>query len=366
MADTEPADDGVYIDGYCSACQEDSDEYPDEYGVDGRAAREAVNAAMELRDYELPIWHMPGQQRDVSAEWECTRGAQTACHALSILRDDCGQGIPWEYHSDSTCDGEIVFSRFNLRSREGAAQCARHYAVLQNLHRARAVGLGPSAGHHIHVGARNYDGVNLSPNSLVSLYSAFTHCENLLYRLASAGWSEHRTGGADSGYARSLPSTDKNLRSIGNAFGRGKFYGLNLSNYLGSIAGCSCGAYEFGEWESCHCRDRGFTVEFRLWNAAVSPRKVRCYLGLSHGLVQWASENQGAAAADLPENLWTGSTENPGSARERQSLARQAGFLLRLTADDTERESLEWLLSISPGCKGLALSLDAAATAAGI
>jgi hypothetical protein len=281
----------------------------------------------------------------VSCEWEATAGVLTAQEAIANLS---GSHVRGEYHSDSTCDGELVFGRLNLANRDRAEAYARSLAVIAELHRTGDVAVGMRAGHHIHIAARDESGRGMSPSALVSLYSVFTHCEDLLYRLASAGWSKHRDETSAGNWAKPIPKLEgmsKTVRNVGNAIGGDKYQGLNIGNYLANIRNCRCGAFQFGDWSECTCSDDYATIEWRLFNACVSPRKIRTYIAIAHCLTDYAATTNPSDCAHLTEHPFTST-----AIVNEDSLARQFDYLMsRPGFTGRDRDDLMWLASISPG-----------------
>lgn len=336
---------GTYSDYDCPDCDDGSGEYGDDGSPDARAARDAAAYVDALRDYECPIMYSPNLNRETSCEFEATAGIATAADALSLLNRP---GARYVVHGDSTCDGEIVFTRLRLDERETAERYGRSLAVLARLRETGDLTVGMRAGHHVHVSARDDDGRGMSPNALVSLYSIYSHCEDLLYRIAAAGWSMHRDESSAGNWAKPIPklgTVAKTPRNVGNAIGSDKYQGLNVSNYISNIRNCRCGAFTFGDWTQCECPDDRATVEWRLWNAAVSGRKIRTYIAISAVLTDYAANIDPRECAHLPEHPFT----NTGSVNE-DALSRQLDYLLsRPGFTNRDRDDISWLVSFAPG-----------------
>jgi hypothetical protein len=347
VASDYPEGEDVYVDGSCESCEScDEDSYDEDY--DSRpsiaAAQNAASYAANLPDSLIPDMRVPQVQRAVSCEWEGSSGVATASQACGLL----ASGAESEYHSDGTCDGEVVFGYLRLWDPYAAKAYGRSVAAIDYLRTSGDVRVGFNAGHHIHVAARDSSGRGFSPNALVSLYSVYSHCEDLLYRFAAAGWSQHRTE-ASGGYSEPLQKLDqyqeRTARNVGNAIGGDRYQGLNVTPYLERIQGCRCGAYRFGEWESCECGEDRMTIEWRLWNASVSPRKIRAYIAISAVLTDYAASVDVRDVSKLVENPFqgTGLVDEDSLARQLDYLATRPGFTAR------DREDLYWLATISPG-----------------
>lgn len=322
----------------CASCTADRERERESEGSLSSAAASLIAQGLPRNPDILPHWE--NQARLVSCEWEASFGIGNAAAVLSRMDDPPS----WERHGDVTCDGEIVFSCLNLASRAEAKRYGRALEAIRQLRDSQLAGVGSNAGHHIHVSARGADGY-LSPNSLVSLVAVYSHCEDLLYRLASAGWRKHRTE-ESSDYANVMPAIrEKTPRNIGNALAGNRYFGLNVSNYLQAITHCHCGAYRYGEWSACECSLSQPTIEFRLWNSAVAPRKVRAYIGLSLALVEYAAQFADGAHAQLAENPFQGTEQV-----DEDSLQAQWDYLFGLpTLSYRDRSDLEYLRERSPG-----------------
>lgn len=344
-------------DGYdepcdCSECTECRER---ELEITATQRPRVAQAISLLPVSDLPNMLIPGLRRSVSCEWEGSAGVSYAAMEL----DDLGEsGAVFNNVDDGTCDGEIVFSRLGLEDGIMAERYGRSLALLQRLKDAGYIRVGENAGHHIHVSAVDHAGNCFTPNALVTLYSVYAHCEDLLYRLASAGWRRHRTEGS-SGYANGIPQIGrqkKTPKNVGVAIADDRYYGLNVSRFIGAMARCRCGAYRFGDWGQCECGDEGKTIEWRLWNSAVSARKIRTYIVISHLITDYAANHTTDGHADLESNPWAGTDHV-----DEDSLARQLTFLLSLPGlTKRDREDIRWLVSISPGMGDLSDSYSLA------
>lgn len=290
-------------------------------------------------DEVLPMWN-PRRTREVSVELECAYGAELLYGFFE--RND----IPCVFHEDCTCDGEVILSRFRL-SREGqAATFARALAIASALRNDEQCGVSLSTGTHIHVSAVAENGERLSPASLVTLQAGFAHIEDLLFSLASVGWSRHRCEGGD-GYARIVPKLDnKNPVTLWRAMGGDRYYGLNISQYIYAMQGCRCGAYIMGDWTHCTCSDNRAAIEWRLWNGSLNPRKIRTFIAISHGLTEWSHRHPEPSASRIPAREYHGRNDITVSRLQAQLewLLDRPGVWTRV-----DRSDIRWLASQIPG-----------------
>ncbi len=340
-----PSDDEIHLSFDCGCSTDNEYEDEDEDDVNVHAATLAAERVSMMVDADLPDMRVPNVRRFVSCEWEGSDGVRVAHQACQFLNPS---GTAAEYHGDGTCDGEVVFGYLALWQDDAAERYARSCAVIDELRTMGEIRVGFNAGHHIHVGAKYQStGRGLSPNNLVSLYSVFAHTEDLLYRLASAGWSQHRCeqDGSYSSPMLKLGSGRRTPRSIGNTIGHERYQGLNVTPYVESMTHCRCGAYRFGEWESCECSDDGKTIEWRLWNASVSPRKIRAYIAISAVLTEYAANVDVRDVSELDEYPFqgTGTVDEQSLLVQLDYLTSRPGFTKR------DRADIRWLASIAPG-----------------
>lgn len=352
LYDSYPSETDVERDEMCPGCRsEDYDRDYDDYGPVSRSPQieRIVTGIRERWDSPHPMLS-PNLSRAVSCEWEAAAGVREAEAALLYLGSD---GHPFEHHGDCTCDGELVFSRIQLWDAENARRYGNSLAVLAGLRDAGISRMSLAAGHHVHVSSRDTDGRGLSPNAIVSLYSVFAHLEDFLYRIAAAGWTRHRCE-SDSGYSAPMIKLQHGQRrtplAVGRTISHDRYQGLNVQPFMSAIQQCRCGAYRFGEWDSCECPDHGHTIEWRLWNGAVSARKIRAYCAISSVLTSYAANVDVREVTDLSENEFQGC----GYVNE-ESLAAQWDYLAtRPGFSPQDRKDLSWLVSISPGFGSLA------------
>jgi hypothetical protein len=147
------------------------------------------------------------------------------------------------------------------------------------------------------------------------------------------------------------PNQRRTPRTVGNRLLEGdRYQGLNVTPYLNAVQGCRCGAYRFGQWDECECHDERHTVEWRLWNAAVSARKIRAYIAISAVLTDYASQVDVRDVTALDENEFssTRTVDEDSLAAQLDYLVTRPGFTKR------DRADIYWLASISPGMGSLA------------
>lgn len=294
----------------------------------------------------LPV--LPGRPvRPMSFEQELSRGSHRAAAALyqagfspwtdvhgygsseSASREHRTRGTFVHVETDSSCDGEVIYSRLDLNDDNAAREFEAAFGIVRDLHAERSVSLNALCGFHIHVGIQGF-----GMRAIENLYHVHNHLEDVLYRIGSTNWRAHRSDMSGNHYA---PTVQKNLRgktSIGHWLQRSRS-GLNLSNYLASRASCTCGAFTFADWERCTCDLPKATVEFRWPNATTNLRKVHAFAALLQAVVAVAANADDGEYERLPALDFTGSRTAP-SIVEWETRFQWMGANLSLTRNEWE------------------------------
>jgi hypothetical protein len=117
---------------------------------------------------------------------------------------------------------------------------------------------------------------------MAALYEIFTFAEDVLFRLAAAGWHSHR----GVRYTQLMPKDPgMNAGKLAKNASRGRHFSLNFQRILDAARSCSCGACATGDWQECECGclQRG-TIEWRIFNATTKPETLHGWLILAHAL----------------------------------------------------------------------------------
>lgn len=339
--DDDDDDDDEYDDGPFAHAEQERDDYT--------AAAAAPLAASEV----ILLPHPRRRPRLVSVEQEMSgtdgygghiaatlydRGLSRYDHRLGYHdggRSEQDAGGCW-IEADSSCGSELIYDRLRLDTVAGTATLRQGNQIVREMIEGGTVALTNACGFHIHIDARG-----LSSRNLASLLNLWNHAEDVIYRLASARWNNHRDEVTGSDYSPPPPKPDattshaRALRSMRN--GR---YGLNLSPILSAAGMCNCGAFAFEDWASCTCTNLPQpTVEFRVFNATANPRKIRAYVVLAVSMVEHARTHRITPPA-YPPNPWRGT-----SLLSENATVRPLRYLLNnlpLTARD--REDLIYLV----------------------
>lgn len=189
--------------------------------------------------------------------------------------------------------GEVLYSRFNLASRSLSGRFSQALACIRELRQRRLVTTSRNAGMHIHISAtdvdRNPENI-FGPAQMANLYEIFSFCEEVLFRLAAAGWQSHR----GSQYTQPIPKDgEMSPGKLAKNAVRGRHFSLNFQRLLNAARGCSCGACAVGDWRECECGmlNTG-TIEWRIFNATTKPETVHGWLILAHSLTAKAFDYQ--------------------------------------------------------------------------
>lgn len=142
----------------------------------------------------------------------------------------------------------------------------------------------PSAGIHVHIEAKNPDGTPLDGKQLAAIARFFYKFEDAIYRIASSGWATIRPGATT--FAKPIPAetaqrimkvrTVDELQRVWDGYlhnGR-RVPGSRFANHLDRYHAVNYRAYF----------DKG-TIEFRVFNSSVNPKRVQTYIALCMAIV---------------------------------------------------------------------------------
>jgi len=353
-------------DGYCN-CNEDSEPgdpfYEDDYGPPEPAesnepeAKEVTDDDPDVPMNSLLFRSLPNRpMRMVSFEQEIGLGGN---YIAEMLSDIPGFNTPDHmvgYHhsreygrgnrkpfvtveEDASVAAELVWSCMDLDTPAHAEQLQTGLEVIRTAIREKRVRLDMRCGGHIHVDVPDY-----TPPNAASLYYLGCYLEDTVYRLASANWKCHRTEIARENYA---PPVRKGAQRTGDAL---MFAGMDRSwmnfQHLFNARGprsCGCGSAQYGLWDECTCPVQQCTVEFRVFNTTANPIKLRAYIALCVGMIQYARDNL-VTLAKFPEFAWQGSTTelNIGKSIERLDF-----IMTQLPMEDADRKALMYCVKRS-------------------
>lgn len=297
--------------GWCDEYCEDSDTG----GFCGAACANAFTNARrdnpdeeERADPNVPTSSMriPNRptrtSRLLSFEQEVWSGGGRAAEALynggfiaspTVDEYHCGSRDFCHVEHDASVDAEIIWSRLRLSDAHVARKFQDGLIVVRELVHSGSVLLNLDCGGHMHV-----DASGVGVDDLMTLYVLWNHLEDVLFALAGANWSGHRSVMHDNSYSLKIRKELSTPSAVVRAMSSDRD-GLNFSPLLAARARCRCGATLSGDWASCTCMHEKETIEFRLWNTTVNLKKVHAYSALSISLVEWAVRNR-ATVSDFP------------------------------------------------------------------
>jgi hypothetical protein len=331
----------------------------DELELDGSEGTETADSAVSVPKIELAALTIPEladrPARLVSIEQETVGSSgftalehmyragiavsRNGGYADSISEAPGGRKI---YATDDpTCGAELTYSLLQPQTQADAIILGTGLEIASQYAR-----LSFSCGFHTHVSARTIEsGQWLSQDAVLNSRAVFSGMEDLLYRIASARWSQHRTeNGSD--YANPGPYVENTVRKYEKLqlISGGRYFGLNVSPYIGSRRDCNCEAGRWGFWGECSCTLEGTpTLEFRLWNATANPVKVQAYIALSLAIVSYGDAIARGDAEPVTREVPFRST----SRRNLESLQTQLALLARLPLNSDERQAVAYCLTHS-------------------
>ena len=185
-----------------------------------------------------------------------------------------------KYDASVQRGGELVSPPLDFDDPEQREQVTKAVQGLQNA----GCQPDPSAGIHVHIEAKNADGTPLNGKQLAAIARFFYKFEDAIYRIASSGWRTVRPGA--SSFAKPIPDdiaqrimkvrTVDELKNVWDGYLhngrsiRGTYYNRELDRYH---------AVNYHSYFS-----RG-TIEFRVFNSSVNPRRVQTYIALCMAVV---------------------------------------------------------------------------------
>lgn len=207
---------------------------------------------------------------------------------------DCPAGeacVKQDSSLDRNFGGEVLYSRFKLSHETHQRRLSKAIWYLRKLRNQKLVKTSSNAGVHIHIGvmpvANARTGIVetdkiFGPGQMAALYEIFSFCEDVLFKLASAGWKQHR----GTRYTMIHPKQEKMSPGMLMKYAnRERHYSLNFARLLNAVRECTCGACVVGDWQECECGalNKG-TVEWRIFNATTKPETLHAWLLLAHAI----------------------------------------------------------------------------------
>jgi hypothetical protein len=218
--------------------------------------------------------------------------------------------------TDSSCGYELVFSRLNMARAQTAESLSTAQRILKDLRSEGLIRISARCGFHVHVDVSDW-----GMKEIVSAYHLWNYLEDPIFRFASAFWGEHREEEVGGGYSTPIPKGYSGRRDIAHTL-NDRRDSLNFSHILRAKSGCRCGASIYEDWANCSCNLNQPTLEFRVFNATMNPRKIKAYLAFCIAFVNKAKEIE-HEPNNYPEMRWVGTHNKDmhenwvGKSRER-------------------------------------------------
>jgi hypothetical protein len=201
-----------------------------------------------------------------------------------------------KYDGSVSRGGELVSPPLDFDIPEQRAQVTTAVQALQD------AGVRPSqqAGIHVHIEAKNFDGTPLTGRQMASIARFFYKFEDAIYRIASSGWQSIRSGATT--YAKPVPEnvareimkvkTIAELQNVWNGF---RANGREVRGSLGRRAWNR----HMDRYYSVNYRayEAHGTIEFRVFNSSVNPRRVQTYIALCMAIVDDARNGYSRSVA---------------------------------------------------------------------
>lgn len=236
----------------------------------------------------------------------------------------------WVMKNDGSVSngGEIVSPPLDF---DDPAQRAQVDTVLNAMREAGARPI-EQAGIHVHVEAADLDA-----RQVAAVARCFTKFEDVLYRIGTSGWRRFRPGG----YTFAPPMKQVTVDAMAKVRNRDQLskavYGRVVSegqrvNHSDSVRYCGLNIHAWFYMK---------TIEFRLFNSSLNPKRVQCYIACSVALVEDArrgksrSVNKAYRLGDMFEGK-----HNPDNALHRflQVVRYEAG----MSAEDVKLVRYCW------------------------
>jgi len=233
---------------------------------------------------------------------------------------------------DASVAAELVWSCMDLDTEAHVKTLESGLEMIRTAIKQKRVKLDMRCGGHIHVDVRDY-----VPKNAASAYFLGCYLEDTVYRLGSANWKCHRTEVARENYA---PIVRKGALETRDAllYAGGDRAWMNFGHLLAARGGrnCGCGASTYGLWDECTCTPRQCTIEFRVFNTTANPIKLRAYIALCVGMIQYAKDHD-VRPDKFPAFEWSGKSDNLEIGK---SLERLDFIMNKLPMEDTDKKAI--------------------------
>jgi hypothetical protein len=241
--------------------------------------------------------------------------------------------------TDSSCGYELIFSKINLKNRTEAQKISEAQAILRKLKDEGNIRLSARCGLHTHVDVSEW-----GMKEIVSGYHLWNYLEDTVFRFSSAFWATHRDEEVGGGYSTPVPKGYTGRANVARAINERRD-ALNFSHILRAKSNCRCGASIYEDWANCTCNLAQPTLEFRVFNATMNPRKIRAYLAFSVAFVNVAKNHEHTPEI-FPEMRWRGThikeLDINGTTWEERSKERMSYILEKFPLTNSEKSDVAY------------------------
>lgn len=183
--------------------------------------------------------------------------------------------------------GEMVSPPLDFDNEENRQQVTTAVEALQ----AAGALTTPNAGIHVHCEAKNEDGTDFSARQIGAVVRFFYKFEDAIYRIASSGWETIRPGART--FAKPIP--EETARAIMNVrtmddlkmIWNGRDDNGNRRRGRSGVINRMHDRYHAVNLQSFFYRG---TIEFRVFNSSLNPKRIQAYVALCMAIVQDARE----------------------------------------------------------------------------
>lgn len=264
-----------------------------------------------------------------------------------------GHVYPSHVEADSSVPsgGELVINKLNLGTFADAQNMSKIQLAVQEGIEREDIAFTVKCGTHIHIDLHGYTVPDA--RNYVTIYS---YLEDVIFRLGSSGYSDHRAVISSNRYAAPIPK-DKwgDVKKFGVEFLRRADHtdSLNLQHFYNSMQSCKCGAIEFGSMSECSCIRQKCTAEWRVFNGTGNSRRLHAYIAIVQAVTAW-SQNRNLNVDDYEVMEF-----DAGMKFDKQSTfkhlkhadmwkERLTWMFTNLPFTDSERESIIYCIETSP------------------
>lgn len=189
----------------------------------------------------------------------------------------------WVVKLDGSVSGgvEVVSPPLDFDDEAQRGQVDRAVAAIQSVCRTHS-----SAGIHVHV-----ESSDLNAEQIGNVARTFAHFEDVIYRLASSGWTTIRPGART--YCKPLTATQV------SGLARAKTADAVRLAYYGPGRGATAGHGDSSRYCGLNLHSHFYrgTIEFRIFNSSLNAMRIQTYIAMAVAMVQDGRNNKKRSVA---------------------------------------------------------------------